>query len=115
MPFSVSGHDVNARLESLTCLQSRHKESANHVPFNELACKKCGAARLSTAAALQDHMADPSVNNLAARVGDFCLSTHAAQQLPFLLWLAAGWAVAALLQYASEDEDEETVDSSTLQ
>jgi hypothetical protein len=62
----------------------------------------------------QDHMADPSANNLAARVGDFCLSTSAAQQLPFLLWLAAGWAVAALLQYAAGDEGDEGAEGSTL-
>jgi hypothetical protein len=72
----------------------------------------CSACLSAAAAALQEHIANPSANNLAARVGDFCISTPATQQMPYLLWLAAGWAVVALLQYAAESQGNESVESS---
>eukprot|EP00882_Tetradesmus_deserticola_P017997 GHRQ01019310.1.p1 GENE.GHRQ01019310.1~~GHRQ01019310.1.p1 ORF type:complete len:223 (+),score=82.53 GHRQ01019310.1:134-802(+) len=61
-----------------------------------------------------DHMANPAARNLAARIGDFCTSTTPAQQLPFMLWLAAGWAALALMQYSVDGRGEDSGESSTL-
>jgi hypothetical protein len=47
-------------------------------------------------------MADPASNNLGARVGDFFLAASGPEQLPFVLWLAAGFAAGALYKNAED-------------
>lgn len=69
-------------------------------------CSVSAAASATAAAMLnymQDHMSAPATNNIAARIGDFYLTSTPLQQAGFVLWLAAGLAAGALYKYAQDD------------